>query len=100
MLLTKNYECVCEIEKGRLKMIFFLFQVENVRRKHNYLPFIMELLKVLAEQGQLLPLVEKVIYILLLYHVLLSYMTSVFPSICLSICILLLCGNSVLFPGG
>lgn len=35
-------------------------QVENIRRKHNYLPLIMELLKVLAKQGKLVPLVEKV----------------------------------------
>lgn len=35
-------------------------QVENIRRKHNYLPLIMELLKVLAKQGNLVPLVEKV----------------------------------------
>ena len=38
-----------------------IFQVENIRRKHNYLPLIMELLKVLAKQGNLVPLVEKVL---------------------------------------
>lgn len=35
------------------------YKVENIRRKHNYLPLIMELLKVLAKQGKLVPLVEK-----------------------------------------
>ncbi|KAE8742116.1 hypothetical protein FOCC_FOCC012323 [Frankliniella occidentalis] len=35
------------------------YQVENVRRKHNYLPLIVEMLKVLAKEGQLLPLYEK-----------------------------------------
>ena len=29
------------------------YRVENVRRRHNYLPFIVELLRVLAEQGKL-----------------------------------------------
>ena len=39
---------------------FHSLQIENVRRRHNYLPFIMELLKVLAKKGDLIPLVERV----------------------------------------
>jgi len=35
------------------------YQVENVRRKHNYLPFIMEMLKMLANDGQLLQIYQK-----------------------------------------
>ncbi|ELU12999.1 hypothetical protein CAPTEDRAFT_3656 [Capitella teleta] len=35
------------------------YKVENVRRRHNYLPFIMELLKILAQEGKLSDLVDK-----------------------------------------
>nr|CAG4646438.1 EOG090X0A33 [Macrothrix elegans] len=34
-------------------------KVENVRRKHNYLPLIVQLLRMLGEKGQLLPMYEK-----------------------------------------
>ncbi|XP_050417949.1 ubiquitin carboxyl-terminal hydrolase isozyme L5 isoform X1 [Patella vulgata] len=35
------------------------YKTENIRRRHNYLPFIMELLKILAKEQELLPLVQK-----------------------------------------
>ncbi|CAL1263220.1 unnamed protein product [Larinioides sclopetarius] len=35
------------------------YKVENIRRKHNYLPLIMELLKILAEEGRLVPLIQQ-----------------------------------------
>lgn len=36
------------------------FKQENIRRKHNYLPFIVELLKILASDGRLVPLMKQV----------------------------------------
>lgn len=35
------------------------YKAENIRRKHNYLPLIVELLKILAQNGELMPLYEK-----------------------------------------
>ncbi|XP_064649694.1 ubiquitin carboxyl-terminal hydrolase isozyme L5-like isoform X2 [Lineus longissimus] len=46
---------ILEEEKKMLR-----YKTENVRRRHNYLPFIMELLKILAKEEKLVPLVEKV----------------------------------------
>ncbi len=46
-------------EGGVIKM-YHLMQLENIRRKHNYLPLIMEVLKILAKKGELVKLVEQV----------------------------------------
>lgn len=35
------------------------YQVENIRRKHNYLPLIVEILKILAKEGKLMNLYEQ-----------------------------------------
>ena len=37
-----------------------LVQLENIRRRHYYLPLVMEVLKLLAKRGQLVDLVENV----------------------------------------
>jgi len=35
------------------------WKLENVRRRHNYIPFIMQMLRILAEKGELLTLIEQ-----------------------------------------
>ena len=40
-------------------MCFGRYHIENIRRKHNYLPVILELLKILGKKKMLLPLAEK-----------------------------------------
>ncbi|KAK6026121.1 ubiquitin carboxyl-terminal hydrolase, family 1 [Ostertagia ostertagi] len=35
------------------------YRRENARRRHNYLPFIVEILRILAKEGRLVPMVEK-----------------------------------------
>ncbi|XP_043277491.1 ubiquitin carboxyl-terminal hydrolase isozyme L5 [Venturia canescens] len=67
MLYERQKANVCEpLEVARLESLIEeeinkskRYKIENIRRKHNYLPLIMELLKVLAKEGKLVPLFQK-----------------------------------------
>lgn len=48
-------QSLIEQEENKMKR----YKVENVRRKHNYLPLIVEILKILASEKELIPLYEK-----------------------------------------
>jgi ubiquitin carboxyl-terminal hydrolase L5 len=54
MRVTELESLIVEEDRKRIG-----FRKENIRRKHNYLPFVIELLKVLAEEGKLVDLVNK-----------------------------------------
>jgi len=50
-----NYTSLLSQEEEKVNR----YKNENTRRRHNYLPFIMELLRSLAKKGDLVPLAEK-----------------------------------------
>lgn len=52
--LTKLTELI-EKEDNKMRQ----YQIENIRRKHNYLPLIVEIMKILAKEGKLMPLYEQ-----------------------------------------
>ncbi|XP_053673449.1 ubiquitin carboxyl-terminal hydrolase isozyme L5 [Anopheles nili] len=69
LLASEDVEMETDLKQeeiGRLRMLMEdeavkrkRYKTENIRRKHNFLPFIVELLKTLAQSGQLMPLYEK-----------------------------------------
>jgi len=63
-LQSKHAEIVVKMEEFNQKIQMEddkakNWKVENIRRKHNYIPFVVNLLKILAEKGELVPLIQK-----------------------------------------
>lgn len=50
-----NLQLLIEEETNKRRQ----YKIENIRRKHNYLPLIVEILKLLAQDGKLMPLYEQ-----------------------------------------
>lgn len=55
---------ICKLQTliGMEEDKFTRYKNENIRRRHNYLPFIIELLKLLSKEGKLTPIIQKVIF--------------------------------------
>lgn len=53
--VLQELQVMLEAEDEKMKR----YRQESVRRRHNYLPFLLELLKCLAREGKLVPLVEE-----------------------------------------
>jgi ubiquitin carboxyl-terminal hydrolase L5 len=49
-----NHQAIIQDETAKFKK----YEIENIRRKHNYLPFILEMLKLTAKKGKLKELVD------------------------------------------
>ncbi len=70
MLFEKGEISTSQVEEiGRLRVLieqenekFQRYRMENRRRKHNYIPFIVELLKQLAKEEKIVQLVKEVVY--------------------------------------
>lgn len=53
--MLRHYNLLIEEEEQKRNQ----YKIENIRRKHNYLPLIVEIMKILAREGKLMPLYEK-----------------------------------------